>query len=436
MTGHPTDTIFALASGAGKAALAVIRISGPRTRFVLETMAGTVTQPRRMSRRTLRDGTGAPLDDALVVFFPGPASFTGEDSAELHLHGGRAVIERALASLGALVGCRLAEPGEFTRRAFLNGKLDGTEVEALADLIDAETTGQAAQALAQLRGALSTAISDLRSRLLHAMALLEAGLDFADEGDVEPDTLPVREALGDVAGLIDALLADAGRGEKVREGVNVVILGRPNAGKSTLLNALARRDVAIVTDTPGTTRDLLEVRLELAGVPVTLVDTAGLHETSDPVEREGIRRALVRAERADLVIWLASTGDEPPPSVNAPLLSVQSKVDSTPDRFGCSLEISARTGEGMDALLGELERCVRDRFGGETAVVTRERHRLALEAAKRRVESAIEGLDEGRLPELVSEDMRLATREVERILGRVDVEQMLDTLFSGFCIGK
>lgn len=433
------DTIFALASGQGKAAVAVVRLSGPKTRFVVETMAGPLPPARRMSRRTLRGKMGHALDDALVVYFPGPASFTGEDSAEFHLHGGRAVVGRVLAQLGKTSGCRMAEAGEFTRRAFLNGKLDLTRVEALADLVDAETADQAKQALQQLGGALAETVSQLRADLIDVMVLIEADLDFSDEGDVEGDALPVRELLELVCGRLDGLISESIRGERMRDGVTAVILGEPNAGKSTLLNRLALREVAIVTSIPGTTRDLIEVHLDLDGLPLTLVDTAGLRETTDPVEAEGVRRALDRAARADLVIWLRPLHPAKPPQTDgARLISVAAQIDSTPERLyePGDIRLSALTGEGMDDLIRRMRSEAQDLVGEEPAIVTRERHRVALTSARDSIESALIGLAEGRYRELIAEDVRLAIRALERILGRVDVEDVLDRLFAGFCIGK
>ena len=328
------DTIFAPASGAGRAAIAVVRLSGPGTGGVLESLAGRLPAPRRMTRAVLRDpASGEALDQALVVWMPGPHSFTGEDQAELHLHGGLAVRAAVLRTLAGLPGCRAAEPGEFTRRAFLNGRMDLSAVEGLADLIDAETEAQRRQALRQLEGRLGSLVESWRERLIECLALLEAALDFSDEPDVAAGVEEQAAVLGkNVTEELARHLAEGGRGERLREGFTVVLAGPPNAGKSTLLNALARRDVAIVSAIPGTTRDAIEVRCDLCGLPVTFVDTAGLRDTSDPIEIQGVSRTRAHVEQADLVLWLAApdcgdSGDNPGVPAGVTGLRIGTKSD-------------------------------------------------------------------------------------------------------------
>src|SRR5215217_5555329 len=348
------DTIFAPASGHGRAAICVVRLSGGRSRAVLEVLAGGVPEPRRLALRTLRDEAGEALDQALVAWLPGPGSFTGEDQAELHIHGGLATRAAVLRVLAALPGCRPAQPGEFTRRAFLNGRMDLSRVEGLADLIDAETEAQRRQAYRQLEGRLGIAVERWRETLLNGLALFEAALDFADEGDV-PETLEAEAlaAMADVASQIEAALDQTG-GERLREGFSVVLAGPPNAGKSTLLNALARRDVAIVSAIPGTTRDAIEVRCDLCGLPVTFVDTAGLRDTNDPIEIEGVSRTRAHIEQADLVLWLAApdcgdSGDNPGIPAGVAGLRIGTKSDLAAPPAGADLTISAKTGAGLPA---------------------------------------------------------------------------------------
>jgi tRNA modification GTPase len=433
------DTIFAPASGAGRAAIAVVRLSGPATRGVLEAMAGGVPAARRMALRALRDpASGEALDRALVVWMPSPGSFTGEDQAELHIHGGLAVRVAVLRALADLPGCRAAEPGEFTRRAFLNGRMDLSAVEGLADLIDAETEAQRRQALRQLEGRLGGLVEGWRGRLIECLALLEAALDFSDEADVAADAEGRAAALARaLAGEIAGHLAEAGRGERLREGFTVVIAGPPNAGKSMLLNALGKRDVAIVSEIPGTTRDAIEVRCDLAGLPVTFVDTAGLRETGDPVEREGVARARAHVDTADLVLWLMAPDDGSPaaPLSMAPAIRVATKSDLAPAPPGADLAVSAKTGEGVPALLDRIAAVLEVSLGAGDAVITRERHRQAFETARESLAGAGAALDQGHA-ELAAEDVRLALRALGRITGRVDVEEILDRLFAAFCIGK
>ncbi|MGU3361413.1 tRNA uridine-5-carboxymethylaminomethyl(34) synthesis GTPase MnmE [Methylobacterium sp. M6A4_1b] len=436
---EPT-TLFAPATGSGRSAVSVIRISGPASAEVIRSLAGPLPAPRRLSLRTLRAPDGTRLDQALVAWMPSPGSFTGEDMAELHLHGGVAVRSAVLRALAEIPGCRLAEPGAFTRRAFLNGRLDLTEAEGIADLIDAETEAQRRQALRQLDGALGKTVAAWRHRLIDLLAGVEAALDFSDEGDVDDAALDA--TLADKARRIrdevSAVLADARRGERLREGFTVVLAGPPNAGKSTLLNALSRREVAIVSATPGTTRDVIEVRCDLGGLPVILVDTAGLRAASDAIEAEGIRRTRVRMEQADLVVLLEGPETEAEsvmPPLDGPVLRVRTKCDldpaiSLPDsRIG----ISARTGAGLDRLMAAIEVRATEAVGSGDALVTRERHRLGLTRCREHLDRLLAG---AALPELAAEDLRLAVRALGEVAGHVGVEEMLDRLFSGFCIGK
>ncbi len=438
------DTIFALSSGPPPAGVAVVRISGPAVRSALERLVDSVPEPRKVSLRFIKRSDGEILDQGLVVYFPGPASFTGEDVAELHLHGGRAVVAGVIDALGRLEGLRAAEPGEFTRRAFLNRRLDLTEAEGLADLVAAETEAQRRQALCQAGGELGVLFERWRERLIRARALIEADLDFSEEEDV-PGSV-VAAALDEARALAEEItryLDDGRRGERIRDGAEIVVLGPPNAGKSSLVNVLARRGVAIVTPEPGTTRDLIEVRLDIGGYAVTLVDTAGLRAASGIVEAEGIRRAEARAETADLVLWLEPAGDEPrglPANIAAPVLRLGSKadlVDSDSERGRVSgafdVDISAETGQGIALLLERLEVFLRASFtGGDSVVVTRARHRQGLTAC---VEALGRSQDAGDL-ELVAEEMRRAGDALGRITGRVDVEDLLDVIFREFCIGK
>ncbi|HEY5795633.1 MAG TPA: tRNA uridine-5-carboxymethylaminomethyl(34) synthesis GTPase MnmE [Bosea sp. (in: a-proteobacteria)] len=437
MTGpDPHPTIVALSSAAGRAGVAVVRVSGPRVRFVLETIAGLVPQPRHAMLRRLRDTQGEPVDTALVLYFPSPASFTGEDVAELHIHGARAVLARLLGVLCALPGVRLAEPGEFTRRAFEAGKLDLAAVEGLADLIDSETEWQRRQALRQMEGALGESVTDWRRRLTEAMALLAAEIDFSDEGDVsgplaEQALATAQQVLSDLR----SALGSFDMGERVREGFVVVLAGPPNAGKSSLLNALARRDVAIVSPVAGTTRDAIEVRLDLAGLPVVLVDTAGLRDSVDPIESEGVRRARVLVERADLVLSLRAIDSEPDRiHRDADALSIATKADLAGVAAPGELPISVKTGQGVDALLATIFERLTALSQPEPALLTRERHRLAVIEAITALERAV-AATHGQA-ELLAEDIRLAVLALERLMGRIDVEDVLDQLFAGFCIGK
>ena len=438
MPPSPTDTIFALASGAGRAAVAVVRLSGPLAKRVFTRLSGRDPKPRLAHYARFRDpGSGETLDRGLALFFPGPASATGEDCVELHLHGGPAVVGGVLAALSREPGLRSAEPGEFARRAFLNGKLDLSQIEALADLIEARTAFQRRQALRLAGGALRREIESWRGVIVDALARVESDLDFSDEAEVSSVSAGQLEGLlAPTLAQIDRALASAPASERLREGFLVAILGPPNAGKSTLLNALARREAAIVSEEPGTTRDLIEVDLDLDGLPITLVDTAGLRESESAVERIGVARARARAGEADLILWLSEGGAESPPEFGAEaaeVLRVATKADVVAPAPGV-LAISAREAAGVAALCAEIGRRAGSSLGdGGSALIAHARQRSELEAARARLRAA---LQKDKAAELVAEDLRLAVRALERIAGAVDVEELLDLIFSRFCIGK
>lgn len=428
------DTIFALSTASGRSGVAIIRVSGPDAGGALERLSGEAKPAVRLAAlRRFRDASGE-IDRGLVLWFEGPASFTGEDSAEFHVHGGRAIVEAMLSALAAIPGLRPAEPGEFTRRAVENGKLDLTRAEALADLIDAETEGQRRQALRQYEGVLYELYESWRTRLIAAVAWAEAAIDFADE-EIPEDTFgKARTAIGEIAEEIQGHLDDRHRGELVRDGLNITVIGNPNAGKSSLVNALAKRDVAIVSEVAGTTRDVIEVRLNLGGYLVTLADTAGLRETSDAIESEGVRRALARAEAADLVILLQDGTAAKAAAFEGADLVVWNKADLPWPEPHEGLKLSLKTGEGLDALLAALTAKVAQKLEApaEAPPVTRARHRHALEEAAVALVRAGAATE----PELLAEDARLAMRAIGRITGKVDVEDLLDVIFRDFCIGK
>lgn len=440
------ETIVAPASPPGRAAVAVFRISGPRTAQILREVAGRVPLPRLATLRSLRDPrSGAVVDRGIVLWFPGPESFTGEDMAELQVHGGRAISAGMIEAVLSIPRVRLAAPGEFTARAFANGKLDLTQIEGLADLINAETEAQRRQALAQSDGALSVLYEGWRTDLLAALASVEADLDFSDEGDVpEGGADRATELIVDLEAGIRAHLADAHRGERLREGFRVVIAGPPNAGKSSLLNVLARRDAAIVSAEAGTTRDLIEVHLDLLGFPVILTDTAGLRRSNSAVETEGVRRAEARAASADLVLWLIDATHpepEPPGKFVAPdrVLRVLNKTDLPFDSAltgDGAAPISALTGAGVAELVVRLAERVAGSFAHrpEAPMPTRARHRVELEAAHAALVRFLDGL--AAPPEARAEDLRLAAARLGRLTGRIDVEDVLGRIFSEFCIGK
>lgn len=447
--GGASDTIFALSSGAGRAAIAVIRVSGPAAGAALEALIGRCPAPRRASLGRIRDpANGEPVDEALALWLPGPGTETGEDMAELHVHGGRAVVDGTLTLLGRVPGLRPAERGEFTRRAFENGRLDLTAAEGIADLVEAETAAQRRQALRQSLGGLADVYETWRGRLVRALAHLEAAIDFPDEDLPEQVIARAAPELAAVAAEMAAHLDDAGRGEVLREGMYVAIVGAPNAGKSSLLNRLAGRDAAIVTEQAGTTRDVIEVRLDLRGYPVVLADTAGLRAAEeegalDQAEREGIRRTRQRAEAAQLRIAVFDATREPDAATSTVAAAprsvvVANKMDlpgaaswALPDAE--ALRVSALTGAGIDALEAALAEAAELALGGtEAPALTRARHRLALEDAV----AALERAQGAPLPELAAEDARLAVRALGRITGQVDVEELLDVIFRDFCIGK
>lgn len=423
------DTIYALASARGKAGVAVLRLSGPSAHAAVKQLAGRLPEPRRATLCTLA-WDGDELDRALVLTFAAGASFTGEDVAELHLHGSEAVVQSVLRVFSGMDGLRLAEPGEFTRRAMENGCLDLAQVEGLADLIDAETEAQRRQALRVLSGAIGERAEDWRRKLVRAAALIEATIDFADE-DVPVDVTP------EVVQLIDAVHADlrkeavgARAAERIREGFEVAILGAPNAGKSTLLNALAGREAAITSEYAGTTRDVIEVRMDIAGLAVTLLDTAGLRETEDHVERIGIRRAVERAAAADLRVFLLS--DTPINGIDPADddILVQGKGDLT------GAGVSGLTGQGVQDLIDGIAQRLQKRVSG-AATITRERHRQAIERAIGAMESARLAVERGPdRAEIAAAELRVAIRALEALVGRVDVENLLDEIFASFCIGK
>ncbi|SUS04326.1 tRNA modification GTPase MnmE [uncultured Defluviicoccus sp.] len=446
----PAATIFALASGAGRAGVAVIRISGPGALRVLESLSGqSGFRPRNAKRVELVAAEGERLDSALALWFPAPNSFTGEDVAELHVHGGRAVVADVLAALGRCDGLRVAEAGEFTRRAVLNGKMDLTQAEGLADLVAAETPAQRRQALRQADGGLRDLYESWRARLVRLQAHVEAGIDFADEDAGAGD--PTRHAaiateLARLGKEIGDHLADAGRGERLREGVRVALVGAVNAGKSSLLNALVRREAAIVSPHAGTTRDVIEVAVDLDGYPVVFADTAGLRNAPGDVEAEGVRRARAWAAAADLKLVVFDGAVWPEvdaaslASVDGNTLVVISKADLRAPTAVClpdgssALAVSAVTGVGLGSLLDALRREIAARFAvGEAPVLTRARHRQALEQCAARLEQA-GGAAEAL--ELQAEDVRAAADALGRITGRVDIEQLLDVVFRDFCIGK
>jgi tRNA modification GTPase len=444
-----TTTIFAVSSGAGRAGVAVLRVSGPAVPEVLRAMVSPVPTVRQVAFRTIRHPvTQQPIDRAVVFWFAAPLSETGEDVAEFQVHGGPAIVRAMLDALGSFPDTRLAEPGEFIRRAFENGKVDLAEVEGLADLVEAETEGQRRQALAQAGGSLSRLTESWRSQLIDIAALTEAGIDFSDEGDVSSTALAAARARAiPLLADIQAHLDDGHRGEILRSGFRVALLGPPNAGKSSLLNALAQRDVAIVSDEAGTTRDVIDVRLDLEGLPITISDTAGMRQTSGMVEREGIRRSLAAARDANLVLWLSETGDDLPPHeiADRPVLSIRTKADlfdavrvSRESKVNGGLAISSTTGAGLDVLLSQLAERARSAIGVsgqiDAPVVTQARHRHSLELARDALSSFMAGnpLE----LELRAEDVRRAVYALGRITGRVDVEDVLGQIFSRFCIGK
>lgn len=442
------DTIFALSSGNGVSGLAVIRISGPESGPILQSLSGgSLPVPRHATRVSLRDpDNGEVLDDGLVLWFPGPASFTGEDIVELHIHGGRATIDAVSFALSGFENCRLAEPGEFSRRAFDNNKLDLAEIEGLADLIAAETEAQRKQALRQLSGGISEVYENWREALLRLLAHAEAAIDFPEE-DL-PDNL-LSDTKHNILGISESItqyISDNRRGERLRDGFQITIAGPPNAGKSSLLNELAQRDVAIVSEQAGTTRDVIEVRLDLGGYPVTIADTAGMRTTTETIEAEGVRRAKDRAESSDITIFVVDASlDE----VNAEILKMAQPGDivafNKSDLLGFpaptpkipdvdTVSVSVKTGQHLDKLIHSVTERVRLSLSDSAGPppLTRLRHREALEDCRSALLRGLEAPES----ELMAEDLRLAARALGRITGRVDVEDVLDVIFGEFCIGK
>ena len=436
MNGLFADTIYAPASGVGRFAITLLRVSGAEASACLARLVGPLPAPRRAVLRGIMAPDGSLLDRAMVLWLPGPQTYTGEDSFELHLHGGLAVLTGVEAALLSL-GLRPAEPGEFTRRAFIHGRMDLLEAEAVADLIAAETSAQRDQALRQLSGELGGVYRDWQGRLVRILAQQEALIDFPDED------LPAEVEAGLLAEIVSLMAAmhqhlkDGDRGERLRRGLVLALAGVPNVGKSSLVNTLCRRDVAIVSPVPGTTRDVIEVRLDLSGIPVTLQDLAGLRETSDPVEVEGVRRAQDRVASADIVLQVVAPPYDVLPTldvwVGARVIKVASKSDlGIPSPEGM-VRVSSLTGEGCDHLVAMLGEVAQSLAGiGETPSLTRARHRAAVNAAAGHLHAALDvsGV------ELRGEELRLALRSLGRILGSVGVEELLDSVFSQFCIGK
>jgi tRNA modification GTPase len=444
---HPHEqTIFALSSGRPPSAIAIVRVSGPQAGTALTSLAGKIPVPRMARRVLLHDTHQQPIDEALVLWFPAPGSATGEDVAEFHVHGGRAVLAALFAALSAFDNVRPAEPGEFTRRAFENGKLDLTEAEGLDDLIHADTDRQRRQALRHLKGLLGDKARDWRAQIIEASALIEAGIDFSDEGDVPAELIaPALARIKTLLGDIEEVLAAQGQSERLREGLVVAIAGPPNVGKSTLMNQLARREVAIVSPHAGTTRDIIEVQLDLDGYPVTVIDTAGIRDTDDPVEHEGVRRARARAAEADLVLWMIDAQHEQSRDQGAaPIWTVRNKIDldtakpgvsSRRGSGGAEFAISASRGDGIQQLIGALVGFAQDYFGsGEGGLIGRERQRKLLQETASALERSIRVIGEGE--ELAAEELRTAAHSLGRLLGRIDVEDILDAIFRDFCIGK
>ncbi len=431
-------TIIALSSGLGRAGVAVVRLSGPAVRFVCETLCGRLPAARVATLVTVRDpATSETLDRCLALRFEAPASATGEDVLELHLHGGPAVVKAVMnAALALSPELRLAEAGEFTRRALENGKLDLLEVEALGELLAAETRGQLRQAQRQLSGELGRKIRQWRDEIVSLRALMEAHLDFSDEGDVPAAVMA--EATGEAARLeadISSTIRQADRGARIRNGVEIVILGPPNAGKSSLMNALCGRDMAIVSSIAGTTRDVVEGAASIGDWPVTFVDTAGLRDSADEIEKEGVRRARTRGAAADLVLVIESPDTEPAlvdVDDGQLCLRVATKADLGAGRDGSDCTVSVKTGQGVEALRERIATLLSEQYGSEPALVSRERPVAALRDAVIHLQAA----QMARLPELAAEDLRMASRALGRVVGDVDLDSVLDRLFAGFCIGK
>ncbi len=427
------DTIFALASAQGRAGVSVIRISGTDAFQTALNFTKTMPPVRHAALRRLSDVSGDVIDDALVVRFQAPESFTGEDTVELHLHGSVAVIRAMMGALSAVPDVRLAEPGEFTRRALENGKLDLAQVEGLADLIDAETDAQRRQAHRVLSGELGNKVDGWRVNLIRAASLLEATIDFADE-EVPVDVTPeVNDLLDQVLREIASEIKGSFVAERIRLGFEVAIVGPPNAGKSTLLNTISGRDAAITSEVAGTTRDVIEVRMDLGGLPVTLLDTAGLRESSDAVESIGIERAIQRAQDADIRVFLIGSEDNIDLKPRPGDIVLTPKVDAP---GGSKDGISGLTGHGVPELLERLQSTLTER-SSRSGLATHERHRNALVAAESYLLDAVRVLENGPATyDIAAEEMRSAIRSLESLIGRIDVENLLDEIFASFCLGK
>ncbi len=443
MPGQSGETIYALSSGAGRAGVAVVRLSGPQARIIVERLCGPVPRPRSAVVRSISSSKGGELiDEGIVLWMPGPHSFTGEDVAELQVHGGQAIIARLLLALEETGICRAAEAGEFTRRAFYNRKMDLVAVEGLADLIAAETEQQRRQAVFHQFGGASERYTALGSRLTEILAHLEAAIDFVEEAGVEETALKnVQSGLTELRQTLTAYLDDHHRGERLRSGVKVVIAGAPNVGKSSLLNALARRDAAIVSPIEGTTRDAIEVAIDIAGVPVLFVDTAGLRQTSsDQIELLGMAKTEQHISEADLTIWIDAADAEPGkvPKFDSDALRILNKTDLLADSqlpHGYDLGMSALDPADVQILIDKLAVIVQAHYlADEPALIARHRHRVALQKCLGYVNQALDAKD--RPLELIAESVRLASRELGRLVGRVDVEDLLDVIFGEFCIGK
>lgn len=427
------DTVYALATAQGKAGVAVVRVSGPCAFDACGYICGDVPEPRRAALRVLRDCDGERLDQALVLTFAEKQSFTGEETVEFHLHGSAAVVAAVLDRLGRIEGLRLAEPGEFTRRALENGRLDLARVEGLADLIDAETEAQRKQALRVFSGALGEKCERWRGLLIRAVALLEATIDFADE-EVPVDVSPeVTSLVLQVSKALEQEIAGSRVSERVRSGFEVAIIGAPNVGKSTLLNSLAGREAAITSEYAGTTRDVIEVRMDLAGLPVTLLDTAGLRETADAIESIGIARARARADAADLRVFLVEAGQKPEMEPRADDIVVWAKADLLGDAGNA---VSGKTGLGVSALVERIGQALSARVAN-AGIATRARHRQAMERGFMALQAALDILPRGEsVAEVAAEELRIAIRALDSLVGRIDVEMVLDEIFASFCLGK
>lgn len=445
MTGIRADSVYALSSGHGRAGVAVVRVSGPAAGEALRVLCGVLPPPRRASLRRVRHpASGEALDQAIVLWLPGPSSFTGEDMAELHVHGGRAVVAGVLEALGLVEGLRPAEAGEFTRRAWREGRLDLVEAEGLADLIASETAAERRVAHYHMGGEASRVFESWRREVVAILARIEAAIDFSDEEEVEAAALAgLRRRMADLAAVISDELAQRAA-ERLRDGCRVVIAGPVNAGKSSLFNRMARREAAIVSALPGTTRDVVEVQLDLDGVPLTVADTAGLRPASgDPVEAEGMARSRARMRAADIVLWVTAPDIAvlpPPTEIDSETVWISNKADLfAADRYdpgepAPALRVSARTGEGFDALLTELSHRARSLADqGCGVLLTRERHRAAVRACR---DHLIAAAGRSGPLELVAEDMRAAAEALGRLTGRIEVEALLDEIFASFCIGK